>query len=92
MSVSQASSSTSNRPWNTLDNAFGSCSRDCANSPPISIMDNNTAAASANTAIAAREYGIPAVVGVRGATRLIRDGASITVDGNAGTVDLDASP
>lgn len=33
-------------------------------------------------AIIAREYGIPAVVGVRDATRLIRDGQVITVDGD----------
>jgi phosphohistidine swiveling domain-containing protein len=39
-------------------------------------------------AIVAREYGIPAVVGVRGATKAIRDGEEITVDGDAGTVTL----
>ena len=37
-------------------------------------------------AIIAREYGIPAVVGVRDATRLIRDGQHIFVDGNQGRV------
>ncbi len=37
-------------------------------------------------AIVAREYGIPAVVGVRGATELIRDGDEITVDGDRGVV------
>jgi len=37
-------------------------------------------------AIVAREYGIPAVVGVKGATTLIKDGDMITVDGDAGTV------
>jgi pyruvate,water dikinase len=41
-----------------------------------------------HTAIAAREYEIPAVVGAREATRLIPDGATITVDGDAGTVRL----
>ncbi len=39
-------------------------------------------------AIAAREYGIPAVVGVRAATKLIADGVEITVDGTAGTVTI----
>jgi pyruvate,water dikinase len=39
-------------------------------------------------AIIAREYGIPAVVGVRDATRLIRDGDDVRVDGNAGRVEL----
>lgn len=38
-------------------------------------------------AIIAREYGIPAVVGVRDATRLIKDGQTVHVDGNRGRVD-----
>ncbi len=37
-------------------------------------------------AIVARELGIPTVVGVRGATRIIPEGAWITVDGGSGTV------
>jgi pyruvate,water dikinase len=37
-------------------------------------------------AIVAREYGIPAVVGASGATRQIRDGDMITVDGTQGRV------
>ncbi|NPV76295.1 MAG: hypothetical protein HPY59_07940 [Anaerolineae bacterium] len=36
--------------------------------------------------IVAREYGIPAVMGVGTATRCIRDGQMITVDGTAGTI------
>jgi pyruvate,water dikinase len=39
-------------------------------------------------AVIAREYGLPAVVGVEGATRLIRDGQRIRVDGAAGYVEL----
>jgi pyruvate,water dikinase len=39
-------------------------------------------------AIIAREFGIPSVVGVRDATRLISDGARITVDGDLGLVEL----
>jgi len=39
-------------------------------------------------AIVAREYGVPAVVNVRDATRRIRDGQTITVDGMAGRVYL----
>jgi pyruvate,water dikinase len=38
--------------------------------------------------IVAREYGIPAVMGTGVATRRIRDGQTITVDGGAGTVQL----
>jgi pyruvate,water dikinase len=37
-------------------------------------------------AVVAREYGIPAVVGLAGATERIPDGATILVDGTAGTV------
>ncbi len=37
-------------------------------------------------AIVAREYGLPAVINVTGATRRIVDGETITVDGGAGTV------
>ncbi len=42
--------------------------------------------AMAHGAIVAREYGIPAVVGVAGATERIPTGSRITVDGTAGTV------
>ena len=37
----------------------------------------------------AREYGLPAVVNVPDATRLIRDGQTVTVDGTAGRVYLE---
>jgi pyruvate,water dikinase len=40
-------------------------------------------------AIVAREYGIPAVMSVAGATRLLHDGQRITVDGNKGLVYLE---
>ncbi|HEX9268739.1 MAG TPA: PEP-utilizing enzyme, partial [Candidatus Limnocylindria bacterium] len=40
-------------------------------------------------AVVAREYGIPAVVGVDGATDRIASGSRITVDGSAGVVTLD---
>ncbi len=39
-------------------------------------------------AIVAREYGIPAVMGVAGATALVHDGQPVTVDGNKGVVYL----
>ena len=39
-------------------------------------------------AVVAREYGIPAVVGVPGATERITTGQRITIDGSAGTVFL----
>jgi len=42
--------------------------------------------ANSHGAVVAREYGIPAVVGVADATGLIRTGQRIRVDGGAGTV------
>jgi phosphoenolpyruvate synthase/pyruvate phosphate dikinase len=39
-------------------------------------------------AVIAREYGLPAVVGVEHATRLIRDGERIRVDGTEGYVEI----
>jgi pyruvate,water dikinase len=40
-------------------------------------------------AVVAREYGIPAVVGVPNATEHITTGQQITVDGSAGTVSIE---
>jgi pyruvate, water dikinase len=39
-----------------------------------------------HAAIVSRELGVPCVVGTREATKLVADGAEITVDGKAGTV------
>src|SRR5262249_5745440 len=39
-------------------------------------------------AVIAREYGLPAVVGVEQATRLIRDGQRIRVNGTEGYVEI----
>jgi pyruvate,water dikinase len=41
-----------------------------------------------HSAIIAREYGLPAVVNVKNATRLIHDGQQVAVDGNSGQVHL----
>ena len=41
-----------------------------------------------HAAIVAREYGIPAVAGIRGATALIPDGAIVTIDGTTGAVEV----
>ncbi len=40
-------------------------------------------------AILAREFGIPCVVGVKDATRVIPDGATITVDADGGCVHVE---
>jgi pyruvate,water dikinase len=45
--------------------------------------------ANSHGAMVAREYGIPAVVGVPDATRKIAIGQRITVDGAAGTVMIE---
>jgi pyruvate,water dikinase len=42
--------------------------------------------ANSHGAVVAREYGIPAVVGVPGATTRLATGTTLTVDGAAGTV------
>lgn len=45
-----------------------------------------------HAAIVAREYGLPAVVGVKNVTKLIREGQPVAVDGNRGRVYLTAEP
>ena len=41
-----------------------------------------------HAATVAREFGIPCVVLVKDATRIIKDGQTVTVDGATGTVTL----
>jgi rifampicin phosphotransferase len=48
----------------------------------------NTGGVLAHAAVVAREFGLPAVVGVAGATQKIADGQTIEIDGTAGTVRL----
>ena len=50
------------------------------------VTDAGTLAAHAS--LVAREYGIPAVVGTGDATRRLRNGQVVTVDGAAGTVQI----
>ena len=47
-----------------------------------------TGSALSHLAILAREYHVPTVVGVVGATTRFHDGQLVTVDGSAGTVDV----
>jgi rifampicin phosphotransferase len=48
----------------------------------------NVGAQVSHAIIVSRELGIPCVVSVTGATASIADGATITVDGDAGTVTI----
>ena len=52
----------------------------------VGALVTETGGELARGATLAREHGIPAVVGVRVATRAILDGEQIEVDGDAGTV------
>ncbi len=56
--------------------------------PGIGGIVAETGGQLSHTSIVAREYGLPAVVGVKQATRLIQDGQPITVDGYRGEVYL----
>ena len=49
----------------------------------------DTGAPLSHPAIAAREYGIPCVVGARVATAAIANGAIVTVDGDQGIVRVE---
>ncbi|MGD2078299.1 MAG: PEP-utilizing enzyme, partial [Chloroflexota bacterium] len=42
-----------------------------------------------HAAVTAREYGVPAVLATRQATRQIPDGVWLVVDGRAGTVEIE---
>ncbi len=54
----------------------------------ISAVVTDTGGMLTHAAIAAREYGIPAVVGTWNATNSIHNGDVVRVDGNAGVVDV----
>lgn len=56
----------------------------------IAGIVTETGGALSHPAITAREYGIPAVLAVKDAMKLIRDGQMISIDGGAGTVALHA--
>ncbi|MEO3801077.1 PEP/pyruvate-binding domain-containing protein [Nonomuraea sp. B1E8] len=56
--------------------------------PRAAAVVTDVGAPLSHAAIVARELGIPAVVGTRNATMLLRDGDRIRVDGSAGTVEV----
>ncbi len=52
----------------------------------------NVGAMGSHAMIVSRELGVPCVASVADATDIIPDGATVTIDGNAGTVTIDAMP
>lgn len=58
--------------------------------PRLAAVVTETGGLLSHAAVIAREYGIPAVLAVPGATQLVRDGSSVRVDGGRGTVELAA--
>ena len=58
----------------------------------VGALVTDAGGALSHSAVVAREYGIPAVVGTRTGTQRIPDGAQITVDGTAGVVLVGAAP
>ena len=55
----------------------------------VSAVVTETGGPLSHCAVVAREYGIPAVVGARGAMDAISTGQLVTVDGDAGMVLLE---
>jgi pyruvate,water dikinase len=60
--------------------------------PGIGGLVSETGGQLSHSSIVAREYGLPAVVSVRNATRIIRGGQPVTVDGDRGRVYLKHVP
>ena len=56
--------------------------------PNVGALVTDAAAVLSHSAIIAREFRIPAVVGTGNATDLLRDGQQVTVDGTAGSVEV----
>ncbi|MER3459605.1 MAG: hypothetical protein C4309_14180, partial [Chloroflexota bacterium] len=54
----------------------------------VAAIVTDTGGVLSHAAILAREFGIPAVVGTGQATKLIRDGQMLEVDGSAGLVRI----
>src|SRR4029453_12788657 len=56
--------------------------------PLLGAIVTDTGGLLSHSAIVAREYGIPGVVGTREATERIADGVRVRVDGDAGEVEV----
>ncbi len=60
--------------------------------PSVGALVTETGGVLSHPAIIAREYGIPAVVATRNATKVLKDGQKVLVDGAAGTVEVMPGP
>jgi len=76
----------SSGPMRPLSSAWTRSSGCCSRLPAGSCRGSS---AWSHGAVVAREYGIPAVVGVAGATELIATGQRLTVDGSGGSITLE---
>jgi rifampicin phosphotransferase len=56
--------------------------------PSVGALVTDTGGVLSHPAIIAREYRVPAVVATGNATAVLRDGQPVTVDGSAGTIDI----
>jgi phosphoenolpyruvate synthase/pyruvate phosphate dikinase len=56
--------------------------------PSLGALVTETGGILCHAAVVAREYRIPAVVGARGATTEIPDGARVRVDGSSGEITV----
>ena len=54
----------------------------------ISGLVTNTGGLMSHSSITAREYGLPAVVNIANATKIIKDGLTLYLDGDSGTVTM----
>lgn len=54
----------------------------------IAALVTQTGGKLSHGAVVAREYGIPAVLGVKDAVDQLKDGQQVEVDGSAGTIRL----
>ncbi|MCL4232280.1 MAG: hypothetical protein KJ053_11905 [Dehalococcoidia bacterium] len=60
--------------------------------PSVGALVTESGGVLSHPAIIAREYGIPAVVATRTATKVLKDGQQVLVDGKAGTVEVLSGP
>jgi pyruvate,water dikinase len=58
--------------------------------PTVGALVTDTGGILSHPAIIAREYRVPAVVATGHATRALRDGQTVKVDGNAGMVEMES--